>query len=144
MTLTEVKNMATDVRKAVCDAFEEKAFENGIVTTQTLAEMFKEHHKKMDKLIATRLAAIQKAGGGLTAEATVNEDKNQEPKFAQGDFHGEPTTATTPAMYRTYINSDLFWHTPPGFCSTAQNEVGHWLEDLVPWHSMLPNNCNGP
>jgi hypothetical protein len=59
MTLTEVKNMATDVRKAVCDAFEEKAFENGIVTTQTLAEMFKEHHEKMDKLITTRLAALQ-------------------------------------------------------------------------------------
>jgi hypothetical protein len=107
--------MAIDVRKVVCDAFEEKAFENGIVTTQTLAEMFKEHHKKMDKLITTRLAAIQKAGGGLTAEATVNEDKIEEPEFAQGDFHGEPTIATTPAMYRTYTHSGHFWHTPPGF-----------------------------
>jgi hypothetical protein len=96
--------MAIDVRKVVCDAFEEKAFENGIVTTQTLAEMFKEHHKRMDELITTRLAAIQQPGGGLTAAATtVTKDKNQEPEFAQGDFDDEPTTATTtPAVYHTY------------------------------------------
>jgi hypothetical protein len=65
----------------VCDAFEEKAFENGIVTTpQTLlAEMFRVHHKKMDELITTRLAAIQQTAGSPTAAATV--DKNQEPKL---------------------------------------------------------------
>jgi hypothetical protein len=108
MTLTEVKNMAIEVRKAVSNAFEEKAFQNRIVMTQTLAEMFKEHHKKMDELITTRLAVLQEAGGGLTAAATVNKDENQEPKFAQGDFDGEPTTATTPAVYRTYTHSGRF------------------------------------
>jgi hypothetical protein len=116
MTLMEVKNMATDVRKAVCDAFEEKAFENEIVTIQTLAEMFKEHHEKMDELITTRLAALQEAGGGLTAAATTATE-NEEPEFAQGDFDDgeEPTTATTPAVYRTYTHSGRFWPTPPGF-----------------------------
>jgi hypothetical protein len=69
----------------------------------------------MDELITTRLATLQEASGSLTAAATVNEDKIQEPEFAQGDFDGEPTTATTPAMYRTYTHSSHFWHTPPGF-----------------------------
>jgi hypothetical protein len=31
-TLTEVKSMAADVEKAVCDAIKSKAFKNGIVT----------------------------------------------------------------------------------------------------------------
>jgi hypothetical protein len=65
MTLTKAKNMAIEVRQAVSDAFEEKALQNGVVTTQSLAEMFKEHHKKMDELITTRLAALQAAGGSL-------------------------------------------------------------------------------
>jgi hypothetical protein len=58
MTLTEVKNMAIEVRQAVSDAFEDQAIQNGVVTTHTLAEMFKEHHEKMDELITTRLAAL--------------------------------------------------------------------------------------
>jgi hypothetical protein len=45
MTLTEVKNMVIDVRKAMCNNFEEKAFENGIVMMQTLAEMLSAYHK---------------------------------------------------------------------------------------------------
>jgi hypothetical protein len=37
LTLTEVKKMSSDVKQAVCDAFDEaKSFENGIVTTQTV------------------------------------------------------------------------------------------------------------
>jgi hypothetical protein len=87
------------------------------VTTQALAEMFKEHHKEMDELIMTRLAALQEAGGGLIAAATVNADKNQEPKFAEGGLDEEPTTVTTTpvAVYCTYTHSCCFWHTPPGF-----------------------------
>ena len=54
-TLNEVKSMAEGVKKAVCDAIESKAFENGIVTTQSLAEMLKVHHEDVDKLITDRL-----------------------------------------------------------------------------------------
>jgi hypothetical protein len=121
MTLTEVKHMVIEVRQAVSDAFEDQAIQNGVVTTQTLAdEMFKEHNKKMDELITTRLAALQAAGGGLIAAATVNTDKNQEPEFAKGGLdEDEPTTTTTvpttPAMYCTYTHGGHFWHTPLGF-----------------------------
>jgi hypothetical protein len=60
-TLTKVKSMAADVKKAVCDAIKLKAFENGIVTTQSLGEMLKFHHKQMDTLITERLKALQTA-----------------------------------------------------------------------------------
>jgi hypothetical protein len=51
-TLTKVKSMALDVKKVVFDAIKSKAFENGIVTTQSLDEMLKftdgyTHHRKV-------------------------------------------------------------------------------------------------
>jgi hypothetical protein len=104
----------------VSNAFEKKALQNGIVTTQTLAEMFKEHHEKM-------LAALQEAGGGLIAAATVNADKNQEPEFAEGGLdEEEPATTTvtaTSAVYCTYTHSGRFWHTPPGFALPSRMKL---------------------
>jgi hypothetical protein len=60
-TLTKVKKLSSDARQAVCDAIEAKAFENGIVMTQTLNEMLDVHHKQMETLITTRLTALQTA-----------------------------------------------------------------------------------
>jgi hypothetical protein len=52
----------SDVKKAaICDAIELKAFENGIVTTQSLGERLKLHYEHMDTLITERLKALQTA-----------------------------------------------------------------------------------
>jgi hypothetical protein len=53
--------MAADVKKAICDAIESKAFENGIVTAQSLGEMLKVHHEQIDILITERFKALQTA-----------------------------------------------------------------------------------
>jgi hypothetical protein len=47
-TLTKIRSMAMDVKKALCNAIESKAFKNGIVVTKSLGEMLKSHHKQMD------------------------------------------------------------------------------------------------
>jgi hypothetical protein len=51
--------MAMDVKKAVCDGIESKAFENGIVTMQSLGEMLKLHHVPKDMWEYPLLGAIR-------------------------------------------------------------------------------------
>jgi hypothetical protein len=118
-TLTEVRNMSADVKKAVCDAFEAKAFENGIVTTQTLAEMFTAHHEKMDTLITTRLSALQATVPEAAAPVHQVLEDDDDLELANGVDDEEPATASTapqtPYLYRSYTHGGRFWHTPPGF-----------------------------
>jgi hypothetical protein len=71
--------MAVDVKKAICDAIESKAFENGIVTTQPLGEMLKVHHEQIDVLITERLTALQTA-------SIPNETATPTPHGRQGSF----------------------------------------------------------
>ena len=117
-TLTEVKSMAADVKKAVCDAIESKAFENGIVTMQSLGEMLKVHHEHIDILITERLKALQTASTpNETATPTPVAD-NEALASAPGtiDDDEEAATSTTrPIVYRTYSHSGRFWHTPQTF-----------------------------
>jgi hypothetical protein len=114
-TLTEVKKMSPDVKKAVRNAFEAKSFANEIVTTHTLAEMFTVHHNQMDTLITTRLAALQTT---IPAEAAalVNQGLDDDFDLAHGVNDEEPTTSTTPPqiVYHSYSHSS-FWHMPPHF-----------------------------
>jgi hypothetical protein len=115
-TLTKVKSMAADVNKAVCDTTESKAFENGIVTTQSLGKMLKVHHKQIDILITERLKALQTA-------STPNETATPTPvandaalDFAPGTIDDDEEAATTrPIVYRTYSHSGQFWHMPKTF-----------------------------
>jgi hypothetical protein len=116
-TLTKVKSMAADVKKAVCDAIKSKAFENAIVTMQSLGKMLKVHHKQIVILITARLKAVQTA-------STPNETVTLTPvaggetlDFAPGtiDDGEEAATSTRPIVYQTYSHSGWFWHTPKPF-----------------------------
>jgi hypothetical protein len=119
LTLTEVKSMATDLKKAVCDAIESKAFENGIVTTQSLAEMLKVHHEQIDELITDRLKALQ-TSSAPTETATPTPVVDEEGlEFAPGTMDDadddEEAPTRGPIVYRTYTHSGRFWHTPKTF-----------------------------
>jgi hypothetical protein len=116
-TLTEGKSMVADVKKAVCDAIELKAFENGIVTTQLLGGMLKVHHKQIDILITERRKALQTASTpNETATPTPVAD-NEALDFAPGtiDNDKEAATSTRRIVYQTYSHSGRFWHTPKTF-----------------------------
>ncbi len=49
--------MLSDVKKAVCDAFEVESFENGIVMTQTLVEILTFHQNQMEISSASQSGA---------------------------------------------------------------------------------------
>jgi hypothetical protein len=127
-TLTEVKSMAADVKKAVCDAIEVKAFDNGIVTTQSLGEMLKLHHKQMNTLITKSLKALQTASTP-TAETTATDTPVADKKaleFAPGTIDDDEEVTTRTIFYRKYSHSGRFWQTPKNVCSTSENEVGRF------------------
>jgi hypothetical protein len=109
--------MAPDVKKAACDVIESKAFENGIVTTQSLAEMLKVHHEHIYALITERLKALQIASAPtetVTPTPVVDEEGLE---FAPGtmDAHDKEAPTRGPIIYRTYTHSGRFWHTPKTF-----------------------------
>jgi hypothetical protein len=109
--------MTADVKKAVCNAIELKAFENGIVTTQLLGKMLKVHHELIDILITERLKALQTAStpNETTTPTPVADDEALD--FAPGriDDDEEAATSTRPIVYPTYPHSGRFWHTPETF-----------------------------
>ena len=121
LTLTEVRAMSTDVKKAVLDAFESRAVENGIVTTKTLADMFATHHDAMDKLITDRLKALQTASTPTETATRIHEADDEEGfEFAEGMVDGNEATRAAPpprdpSVYRSYTHGGRFWHTPPSF-----------------------------
>jgi hypothetical protein len=117
--------MAADVKKAICDAIESKAFQNGIVTAQSLSEMLKVHHKQIDVLITERLKALQTASTpNETATPTSMADK-EALDFAPGTIDNDEEAATTrPIVYKpttTVVGSG----TRQIVCPTSKNEVGH-------------------
>ena len=117
-TRTEVRSMSTDVKKAVCDAIESKAFESGIVTTQSLGEMLKLHHQQMDELITERLKALQTASAPTETVTPATPVVDEEAlEFAPGalDDDEDGTAAPRPILYRTYSHSGRFWYTPKTF-----------------------------
>jgi hypothetical protein len=133
--------MAADVKKAVCDAIQSKEFKNGIVTTQSLGEILKVHHEQIDILIAERLKALQTASTPNETATPTPVAEKESLDFAPGTIDDDEEAVTTrPIVYRTYSHSGRFWHTK-NVCPTSKNEVGHWLEDLVPWNSLLSNKC---
>jgi hypothetical protein len=116
--LTEVKKISSDVQQAVCDAIEAKAFENGIVTTQTLTEMLLDvHHKQMETLITTRLAALQTAIPTPAGVLAVNQHQGPDDDFelAHGLDDNKPGPTPTCIAYCSYSHSGRFWHTPQHF-----------------------------
>ena len=118
LTLTEVRSMALDVKTAVSDAIESKSFENGIVTTQSLGEMFKKHQEQMDKLITERLKAIQTspAPTETTTHAPITDDDRFELAPGMDDSEEEENpTRRTPIVYRVYTYGNRFRHTPKTF-----------------------------
>jgi hypothetical protein len=123
-TLTELQKMSLDVRKAVSDAIKAKALENGIVTMQTLAEMFTAHHERMDLLITTRLAAIQTTAPPEAAVQVngVNDDNLELAHGVDNKDDEEPTIGTpTQIVHRSYAHSGHFWHTPPRLLCHPEN-----------------------
>jgi hypothetical protein len=101
-TLTKVKSMAADVKKAVCDAIESKAFQNGIVTTQSLSEMLKVHHKQIDVLITERLTKALQTASTPNETVTPTPVANKEAlDFAPGTIDNDEEAATTrPIVYK--------------------------------------------
>jgi hypothetical protein len=107
--------MAPDVKKAVCDAIKSKAFEYGIVTTQSLGEMLKLHHGQMDALITEMLNALQTASAPtetVTPTPLVDEEALE---FAPSTIDDDEEAATRPIVYRTSSHCGRFWHTPKRF-----------------------------
>jgi hypothetical protein len=107
--------MVANVKKAVCDTIESQAFENGVVTTQSLGEMLKVHREQIAILITERLKALQTASTPTeTATPTPMVDK-EALDFAPGTIDNYKEAATRPIVFQTYSHSGPFWHTPNTF-----------------------------
>jgi hypothetical protein len=143
-TLTEVKKLLSDVRQAVCDAIKAKAFENGIVTTQTLTEMLDVHHKQMEPLITTRLTALQTTIS-TPAVVLVNQQQGLDDDFelAHGLDDNELGLTLTRIAYRSYSHSGCFWHTPQHFALPPRMKLDtgwkNWCSG-IPCYQVEMNN----
>jgi hypothetical protein len=105
-----------DVKKAIYDDMESKAFVNGIVTTQSLGEMLELHHKQMDEPITDRLKALQSASTPTETVTPTPVIDKEGFKFAPGTIDDKDEEAAPRLIvHSTYSHSGQFWHTPRPF-----------------------------
>lgn len=141
-TLEAVKGMVDEVKKAVCDAIEDKAEENGQVTGQRLKQILEAHQTSIVELITEKISELRTEIQSQTLTGAAQEqdvlDDDAMP-FADGaeDEEVQNQQGQPQVRYRTYVHHGRYWQVPADFAfPTSVNLETVWKI----WIQGLPGN----
>ena len=110
-TLNEVKSMSGKVHDAVSQAIEEKALEQGNLTSDRLKELLAEKDANLKSFLEEIITSLRDAmptNNTTNNNAGVMNDGHREGR--DEDLQGGGTTS-----HKVYQHSECWWHVPKGF-----------------------------
>ena len=119
-TLAEVKHLTESVRTAVSEAYEEKALENGQITTEQMNTimntMFDRYETRMKTYIGDQITMLrQEMPVCLNREPVPAEDNLDDFGLPFADGEPEPQPHSTSAVFRNFVHNGRFWCVPETF-----------------------------
>ena len=147
----KVGTMSDEMKKAVHEEFENRAFETGQMTSDRMQDMFQTHQQGMEEMIDSKLqelrTAISEVNGTqqpMGADSDNDDDANpfaegQDDEVSMAGSESENVGAQQQRItYRSFSYNGRFWHVPEDFKLPSQSnlEVGWRL-----WLCGLPLNA---
>jgi hypothetical protein len=132
-TLRDVQSMANTVKDAVCEAYEEKALEQGHMTGERLERIMQDYQHELLTAVSARLEEFQLVAPGV--QANDLQDQAEDNDF--GMMGGELDNDVQDTQERIYQYDGRYWHVPKDFefPEGAKLDTG-WQR----WLNGMPNN----
>ena len=112
-TLREIRELTATIKEAVSEAFEEKALENGHITSEKLKELFEDYHAQVVKAIDEQISSlkIERLVSNEEDSNSVNEDY----PLLDGCVDEVVISDNDVIKYKLYTYDEKFWHVPKDF-----------------------------